>query len=270
MPLIRFPTVKGLVYTIDLTKIADRENPRTVEAAVFSTTYFTGGYTVDWGDGSSDTYTTEAYPEHTYAEGAGDIFTVVIRSATGKLPFCKWLKANSAAEESNPSTAVTRAIVSFDHFAGSLPGTTVSLGAVFRGCRNLEYMDTRYVGYYAASTLVNACDNCNSLEQSAESFCFSFSSSVTGAGALFNNCRKLQGELPADFLDGLTACAQFNNTFYYCQSLDGAPYVFWKADGSLDTDKFPSLTSAANCYSNCKNTLRAQVPTDYGGTMTVS
>ena len=63
---------------------------------------------------------------------------------------------------------------------------------------------------------------------------------------------------------------RFNNAFYACTMLTGKAYVFWKADGSLDTDKFPNLIGGGGAYYNCFGLNLAEIPTAYGGTMTVS
>ena len=101
-------TPKGLVYTIDLSKIADRANPRTVEAPIY------GGIQeptiIEWGDGTSDTVTTGSFPTHTYAEGTGNIFTVTLRSATGHLPDLI-LSQGDQYNSTSPNANVTLAVI---------------------------------------------------------------------------------------------------------------------------------------------------------------
>ena len=80
----------------------------------------------------------------------------------------------------------------------------------------------------------------------------------------------MSGDIPAGIFAQNTQALSFNATFYWCTVLTGAPFVFWKQDGSLDTDKYPSLEDGSNCYGHCSDALKAQVPTAYGGTMTIN
>ena len=295
MPLIRFPTPTGLVYTIDLTKIADRENPRTVEAPIFGNTANTP-FTVDWGDGTSTNFAAGAntFPTHEYAQGAGDVFTVVIRSANGNLPRIGYIPGQAASNANN----LTYAVTSVDHFGGQTGGgTTLTYNYVLFSAANVTYCDPRLAGQQNLNDLYKFFQN-SGLNQPIESFCFDFAvlcSQYTFATAFSNtkvygvitsglfrhcalaeqfssafiNCTGLTA-IAADAFDNCASITYLSQTFYGCSGIHGAPYIFWKADGSLDTDRFPNLTNGNNCYSGCSAALRAQVPTEYGGTMTVS
>lgn len=294
---------KGLRYTIDLSKIADRANPRTVEAP--SMEYATEPYTVDWGDGVTDEFDTSSagYPAHTYAEGAGDVFTVVIRSATGHLPMIRFRAYSSSGAD---IYAVTKAAVSIDHFAGESIEYNINTGSrTFANCSNLRYIDTRVVCKADRLTFNQHLENCENLEQDIRTFCFDFCNVAAPFVALFNSCGKLFGTLPRRFFAGAISASNMASVFVGCVSITGAlpddvidyspgitsirymfyrctgitaPFVFWNADGSLNADKYPALADATatdsratqDVYANCSAALRAQVPTAYGGTMTVS
>ena len=262
---------KGLRYTIDLTKIADRANPRTVEAP------FAGQFTeptfIEWGDGTTTlvpiTQTGEV--SHTYPDGTGDNFTVVIRSATGHLPKIAF-NQNPAAQ--SPSLNVSYATVSIDHFAGWLGNNSLANGSCIRTCYNVKYVDPRYLGSpkwnalaYAAG-IISSVGSEMALEQPIESFCFDFTALVNASG-LFSNCIHLTGNVWPEILATATLSVNFSYIFHRCVNLGGEPFVFWKADGSLDNDKFPSLVAGASAYTGTSEALRAKVPTSYGGTMTV-
>ena len=266
MPLIRFPTPAGLVYTIDLSKIADRENPRTVEAPV-------GGeiqepVVIEWGDGSSEVVSSGTFPVHTYTDGTGDVFTVTLRSATGHLPFCYF---NTDGKDMEPTAAaITTALISIDHFAGWMGNNSLrSYGSGIRHTINLEYVDPRIVGLPKYSRLANALQY-SGIEQPLRSFCFDFVTQSDSFAATFYRCYGISGPMPSDLFDQHKLVTTFSQTFGYCSGLTGAPYIFWKADGSLDTDKFPILSTGTNAYMECSAAIRAQVPAVYGGTMTVS
>lgn len=325
MPLIRFPTVKGLVYTIDLSKIADRENPRTVEAPI-------GGdiqepTVIDWGDGSSEVVSSGTWHEHTYANGAGDVFTVTLRSATGHLPFCYF---NTDGKDTEPTAAaITTALISIDHFAGWMGNNSLrSYGSGLRHTINLEYVDPRIVGLPKYSRLGNALQG-SGITQRAESFCLAFLTQCSVFQAAFSQS-ELQGKIThdlfgdnttaadlsacfyetniesiesgaftgcpnitnlanlahatpvthiaSDAFDGLTILASIRYIFRNCGQLSGSPYVFWSETETVDSERFPALATAyasnpnavEQAYYGCPLAIREQVPTAYGGTMTVN
>lgn len=320
MPLIRFPTVKGLVYTIDLSKIADRANPRTVEAPIQAIGTFPEPITIDWGDGVVETIASaESRPSHEYS--AVGKYTVTIRSVTGNLPRISVNKGQTI----NDVTNTTYAIVSLDHFGGQINNSNRQIYLyIFFNTVNMTYCDPRIIapGY---GDLYKCFQN-SGIEQPLASFCLDFcaldssytfdsafqNTKVNGPipGGFFKNavsaqrfsstfsgCNYLTGPIPKGLFDncvsatiinstfsdcsGLTSIpddlfdncpniTSFINAFRRCTALAGEPYVFWNADGTINTDKFPSLTAenAGNCYA--QSSLIAKVPTAYGGTMTVS
>ena len=193
------------------------------------------------------------------------------------------------------------AVVSVDHFAGETGNAERSGGYLFRNCMNVKYIDTRLAGspYYNSFFAAFACYPVageSSLEQPIGSFCFDFCTAVTGFTVTFYRATKIHGDIPEGFFDNVTlantfeavfqstgiesvpatlfdqckAITSLGSIFRTCEQLTGAPYIFWKPDGSLDTDKLPNLSSGTSAYLGCSAELRAQVPTAYGGTMTVS
>lgn len=272
MPLIRFPTVKGLVYTIDLSKIADRENPRTVEAPIHG--YYSEDIVIDWGDGTSENLAKNGsglnngpqYPSHTYADGTGDKFTVVIRSVKGGVPVIYF---NNTAYASNPERNVTYAVVSIDHYGAHCDAITTR-NNVAKRCYNLKYIDTRICG---ETTMNNAPFMCamSGIQQPIESFCLDFAIGIQDFGSVFIGCTGLTGAIPETFLNNCVSISGLAQIFSGCTRLT-APYVFWDAAGEIDTAKFPNLVKsrAAATYSGCTGMDLSQIPTHYGGTMTVS
>lgn len=296
---------KGLRYTIDLSKIADRANPRRVEAPIYEAGY-PEPVTIEWGDGTSEILNISSgkFPTHTYADGTGDVFTVKLRSATGKLPYIAF---NGGQSSNIPSLiSLSTAVVSVDHYAGMMSlGSLVYGGYLYRNCANLKYVDTRLAGSYQWDNLYYFCGchgsgspHAGEIEQPIESFCFDFSTNCTTLSGAFVRQLKLKSGIPQGFFDRCGHIIYFNSTFYSCAvtsvpsdlldkctsvsdigslfrnntDMTGAPYIFWKEDGSIDTDRFPDLTAekAADCYLGCSDAIRAQVPEAYGGTMTVS
>lgn len=300
---------KGLVFTVDLSKLTNRELPegsemtldeyrRTVEAPISSALpQFQEPIFIEWGDGTTSIAdSTATLPvTHTYAESG--VYKVVMRSATGHLPYIRFSNGDSASA-TVPSYNLTLAVVSIDHFSGTIGSNSAGTGgALVRIATNLEYIDTRLSGNNKWSGIGLSHKNCP-LNQPIGSFCFDFLTQCTNAegafigcaniygpipkgfmdglisvGVLsyfFNGCRNITGELPQDLLDKCISITALASIFSSCQGLTGRPYIFWKEDGSLDTDKFPNLTAATNAYAWCLTALRAQVPEAYGGTMTTS
>lgn len=293
---------KGLRYTIDLSKIADRENPRTVEAPMRGGEFqLTEEFFIDWGDGNTTEVPvgTTVIPTHTYADGAGDVFQVVLRNTRGQLPKIAVTETSAGTEGTNPTKNLTLAIISVDHFAGVMGASTSSLGIAFYHCANLKYIDTRIAGGSNITGLNSAFSRCTALEQPIKSFCLDFLSEVVSSYNAFG-FTKIYGDIPDGFMDGLVRLSNAGYTFRDCgqitympvglldkcvslsdttymflncnhQSLV-SPCVFWKEDWTIDSDKHPSLTAekTAGTFAGCNATLRAKVPTAYGGTMTVS
>lgn len=267
--LIRFPTTKGLVYTIDLSKIADRENPRTVEAPLFN--LWRDDVYIDWGDGTTERLAARNdnyYPAHTY-EGTENIYKIVIRNYNGNLPTITFCHSSDGWNVEEPTLNLTRAVVAVDHFAGIIGrGQLNGMGNhIARKCINMEYLDPRLPGLYIW-TNYDSGFNSAILNQPAASFCLSFATSAQTTTSLFR-LTKINGDLPEDFLSTMAVNSSVVNMFYGCTELT-SPYIFWNTDGTIDNEKMPSLANGGGCYAGCSDALRAQVPTAYGGTMTVS
>ena len=294
MPLVRFPTPTGLVYTIDLTKIADRANPRTVEAPIGGN--FIEPIIIDWGDGTVEKYSTGTFDSitHTYA-GTDNVFTVTIRSVTGKLPWIKFSNGYQATEYLNPTRSITHAVTSIDHVSGTFGNQNVTYIIPFcNGCINLTYADTRLFGAMNYHFLTSVCRDCWNLEQPIHSFCFDFCAAdaagtfsttfykcgklygelsplmfsnlanITGSLAeMFRDCVSITGDIPSTLFDVCRGITNVNGAFRGCTGLT-APYKFWEKDYAA------SITNSANCYAGCTGMDLTQVPTAYGGTMTVS
>lgn len=263
MPLIRFPTPAGLVYTIDLSKIpADRENPRTVESPLVRG--WVDPVYVDWGDGTTELLpvTTESNYSHTYPEGSGEVFTVVIRSVRGRIPHCYF--SQDISQTQNPTFALTSALISIDHFAGMFgPGNPYTSYGFCANARNLEYIDTRVIGGTTVNDLTGTFRFCSKLKMSMESFCFDF---CAFGGNNFSNafglCIELTGAIPEGMFDNAVNCITVANMFSGCAKLT-APYKFWESSYAA------AISSTSGCYNACTGMDLTQIPSAYGGTMTV-
>lgn len=293
MPLGR-SIVKGLVYTIDLTKLADRELPsgstqtleeyrRTVEAPVSG---YREPFVIEWGDGTSNTYTsTVNLPTHTYANNAGNVFQVIVRSVSGRMPGLPF----SGDSTDTPEKKITVAVTGIDHFAGTIGADTVrSYYGAFRNTVNLRYYDARMTALptWNAMTRVFQNSGIEQIEPNAFEFCsentnlssafqgcthltaipaglFDNQPNVNTINAVFSGCTHLTA-IPAGLFDNCVSLINTDYAFNSCSRIAGEPYAFWNQSYAAN------ITTKSNTYRNCSGALKAQVPEDYGGTMTVS
>ena len=221
--LIRFPTPKGLKYTIDLANIAHRTAPRTVEAPIEG--WIAEPTVIDWGDGTTETVQpgSAAFPTHTYAEGQ-DVFTIVIRSATGHLPKIRFA-ANSYDSDQPEKFAITKAVTAISHFAGEQGTSTVLVVHMLcKGASSLTYVDPRYAGYYKYSALMQVFSGCSSLAQDIKTFNFSFADQAEelAFNATFFNCTGLTGSIPEGLFANNTLAKSFSMVFRGCTGLTGS------------------------------------------------
>ena len=221
--LIRFPTPKGLKYTIDLANIAHRTAPRTVEAPIEG--WIAEPTVIDWGDGTTETVQpgSAAFPTHTYAEGQ-DVFTIVIRSATGHLPKIRFA-ANSYDSDQPEKFAITKAVTAISHFAGEQGTSTVLVVHMLcKGASSLTYVDPRYAGYYKYSALMQVFSGCSSLVQDIKTFNFSFADQAEelAFSATFFNCSGLTGSIPEGLFANNTLAKNFWMVFRGCTGLTGS------------------------------------------------
>lgn len=287
--MLLMPTPKGLVFTVDLSKLEGRENPRTVEAPIVTSGSYPEPIFVDWGDGSApEQISSGAWPSHEYA--AEGVYTITIRTVTGHLPDIMFTSNTSVDEEAEKG--VTDAIVSVDHFSGWIGNQTSRIYRyVMMNTVNLKYFDARIFGQCTWTNLQRALDNCGSV-QPFRSMCFDFCDSLSTLYVAFRNS-KMTGPLPNrmfancpvgsfsecfrgclnltyipnDLLGDTSTVTSMSGTFRGCSNPDLTdPFVFWKDDGTVDANRFPSLNVTSYCYTACNESLRAKVPEAYGGT----
>ena len=203
---------KGLVLTVDLSKIAGSANPRTVEAPLFSD--YQEPFVIDWGDGTSsvvDSFT--QFPAHTYS-GTETVYRITIRSLNGRLP-------NVRAYASNRN--ITAALVSVDYFNGSTGNyqTLNNTNCNFQNCSNVKYVDPRLCGQWNIGNLASWFQT-SGLSQPVESFCFDFCDSVTTISGLFNGS-KITGAIPPGLFDNCKSVTSVRNAFKGCSFLPPPP-----------------------------------------------
>lgn len=244
----------GLVYKIDLSKIADRENPRTVEAPIYVSGSYPEPVIIDWGDGSSEVISSGAWPTHTYA--ADGVYTVTLRTATGHLPRLVFA-TDSATVEKNLTLAVT----AIDHFGGTVTYPSNSDAdrrqtALCRNTANLNYADPRIAAVPEVSGLLGAFA-ASGIAQPLDGFCFDFMTMVADIRNLFSNAVNAYGKaprLPEHATNILSAFAFTQITDF--EPLPSNVQVIGSVFRATQITRFPeiptTLTNCSYCFEGCE------------------
>lgn len=257
MPLGRSIT-PGLVFTVDLSKLADdnRENPRTIQAPFGETS---GGHPepmiIDWGDGSNpEIVSSDGWPAHTY-EVSGNVFTVTVRTTTGKFPVIRFCNStNSTSGENPPTYNITWAVVAIDHFYGEYQKQT-NFAACLKETKNLKFVSPGLLYAPNASSL-NYYMMRSGISQPLESLTLAFNTRLSSYGTnyVFYGCSGLTGSIPGYLLPRGTSHTGCASLFANCTGLTG----------SIPTDLFrynTAVTTFANCFNSCSG-LTGSIPAD--------
>lgn len=238
---------KGLRFTVDLSKITARENPRTIQLPVSTTGNFPEPLIVDWGDGNVEVISSgggTGWNTHTYAAGAGDVFTVVVRCATGHFPYVRFaMLVSNASDDLTPTHNITLAVTSVDHFAGVSTTANASTGvggSLFKEAANVKHVDPRLVGQNDYTSLLH-CFTRSGIEQPLESFCLHFCTKLTVITSAFFGTSATH--VPGDLFRGLEEVTKANGVFAYC------PHIATIGAGLFDD--MTALTDAGNMFSSC-------------------
>lgn len=251
--LTRFLSPKGLVYTIDLSKIADRENPRTVEAPFATTANYRGPVIVDWGDGSEpDVFTSGYFPPHEYEQEG--VYRVVIRAENGLLPPISFNTHYSSEAQTNPAKNITWAVTSIDHFAGMSWDNIIGIVVYCTGCKNLKYVDPRIIGMPNRTAAYWSVAYCPNLEQPIGSFTCEFMqlTSINALNGMFAISPKLNGELNGRMFAGQNPPGSISALFNGCSGITGS------IPGELFSS-FTQATGASSIFQNCSG-LTGSIP----------
>lgn len=240
----------------------------------------TGGFTVDWGDGTTDTWASGATAEHQYAYSDVDLtsttlgYKVALVKVTSTTPANAWSAFTLQTRHSSLSVVHDPGWLDFNIQAPSLTdltiaastsgtqtvrlgmlwgstfgalGTLSSLAYAFYNCWSLTRAPSLPSGFNAS--LANAFQNCTSLTQ-PPALPAGFNSSLSFT---FQNCSALlRGPaLPAGF--NSTMASAFGN----CQSLIEAPALPAGFNSSL-----------ANVFDGCRSLTQApELPAGFNSTM---
>lgn len=198
----------------------------------------TGGYTVDWGDGTSVNYasTASSYKQYDFDVVSGtptsEGYKQVLITITPQIPantvtFINFQQKHNLAGLSNYPQAFQDIII-------SLPGITgITLGSSGTSTHAYAYLE-RVQLIASALTSYNALFGDMIRLQSAS---VASSATITNTGYMFSNCVKLQS---APFVD-LTAVTTATYMFAKCRYLKSLPYA------SITT----AITNATSMFQYC-------------------
>ena len=186
---------------------------------------------IDWGDGTTDTYTTTAsYPYHTYAT-AGN-YTVVAQGKMNAL--------NSNASSSRASKIITKLVR-----IGKEMGVTSMLSAFQAQNLLIEITPKALDGCTEVTDCSSVFWGCKSLQSIPEGL-FDNCPEVTSFRGAFYGCWALQ-TISEGLFDKCTEVETFEKVFTNCTSLKTIPEGLF--------DKCTKVTSFAEAFNGCKSLI---------------
>ena len=243
---------------------------------------YSNNYVVDWGDGTVETYTSEAFPSHEYKNTAEETYTVRISGTVKHFGYVDFGEPGADSEYSTFVKYLTKLVswgeveaerYAFAHcrnLAGAIPApqentfkATKHLSLLFYNCESLEgpipgNLFDNALNIEDASYLFSECKN---LTGSIPEGLFDNFGKVTDFAAIFNNCEKLEGPIPYALFDNCTNVETFSYAFAGTTNLSGSipnglfassnkatrfMYVFYNSgvEGQIPQDLFDGCTEA--------------------------
>jgi len=170
-------------------------------------------YSVYWGDGTSDNYTVEAFPTHTFAE-AGE-YTIIIE---GNVDTFGYYKLDVPLENNLYSDYYTFT----KYLKGIKNWGNIGLRRIgFAHCSNLSGTIPEATGFANLTSVENMFLNCTGLTEPIQANFLAEAKEITSAKAMFKNCINLKGTIPMDFFKNNTKIKTFESTFENCQNITG-------------------------------------------------
>lgn len=240
--------------------------------------------TVNWGDGSTDTYTTGASWTHTYTSSGSK--RIVVRSENGYLPYIYFNVMNEVLLSVDwadaywydwDGSAITDVNEGFSDASAltNVPGSFYArnnisdFGLCFDGCSSLTSIPDDFFTYSTSITRISSCfKNCSSLENIPSSLVGKLSANANVVQCC-EGCSSLTS-IPTRLFDGLSSTTDFTKCFKGCSSLTSIPerlfedassatdfsYCFNGCSGltEIPSDLFKNTTSATNfsyCFAGC-------------------
>ena len=213
-------------------------------------TYSTNNYTVDWGDGTSNTYTTAAFPTHTYTNTAEATYTITIRGSVNRFGYNNIGTPTVTNSYSNYYT-YTQYLTKLVQW-GELGATQYG----FANCENLigEIPEPTVNSFANVTSFYYTFYSCSGLTGSIPAELFANCPNVTTFGSTFNCCSGLTGEIPAELFANCPNVTDFSWTFNNCSKLTG----------EIPAELFancPNVTTFGSTFNGCSG-LTGEIPAE--------
>jgi len=219
--------------------------------------------TVDWGDGTVETFTTTGTKTRTYAS-AGN-YTVKISgsfSANGRIRLGTTTAEKSRVQSTSVIPIIPRLTLAGGMFAGCTALTTIPVSLFannsainnfsncFNGCTSLNTIPAGLFSTNTAVTDFNNCFNGCTTLTTIPAGLFVNNAAVTNFSSCFNGCTTL-ASIHAGLFSTNTAAIDFNNCFRSCAALVSIP------TGLFDNNT--AVNNFASCFSNCTSLVSIPV-----------
>ena len=257
-----------------------------IDDELFGVTYAHNVYgfigTIDWGDGTTDTYDKLiAFPSHDYAV-KGDFIVTAIGSCEGlmSIPYdengpvykdveLNFSKAVQSRKVADPETeAISNAFITdiihigkdmgiidmFGAFTGQVKLTEIPEG-IFDGLTEVNTFDVTFEGCTGLTSIPTGLfDNCTKVTSFISTFgmctgltdipqgLFDKCTEVTDFSSIFSECTKLTS-IPTGLFDKCTKVTSFNSTFGMCTGLTSIPQGLF--------DNCPEVTDFNGVFQYC-------------------
>lgn len=199
----------------------------------------TPNITVDWGDGTIETFTTTGVKNHSY---------VVAKSYTVKI-LGSFASDGNIQISTNPSfVRTTSAIPPISGWRITGADLTGPFYRTFYNCSNLTYIPSNLFMYYPNIRIVcfsQTFQGCSSLRQIPPDL-FKYNTLInSGFNSTFNGCTSLK-EIPSDLfryntqINAVADIGVFYNTFYNCSGLTTLPEDLFRYNTLITTYAFYS------------------------------
>ena len=179
--------------------------------------YASNSYIVDWGDGTIEEYTSEAFPTHEYKNTSETTYTIKIAGTVQQFGYLGDAVPESTGDNENYYT--------FTQYLTKLIrwGELYAYRYGFSKCTNLggtipSPSENSFVKVYS---MANLFDGCSSLTGTIPEDLFTNTPEVDSFTFTFKGCTRLEGTIPAGLFNGATVAEDMYGVFMDCTGLEG-------------------------------------------------
>ena len=223
--------VAGLDFTINTNNTeVGSSNSNQYRLPLMSTGTYS--FTVNWGDGNSDTITTWNQTETTHTYASSGTYSV---SMSGTIDHISWVSQDGTSKINDNDRAKVLDISDWGN-------ATVYLNEpVFDGCSNLDITTTSAPSFGSKALIIGAFRLCSSLSGDLSNW-GTGASPITGSGAYFYSSVQFSN---ANFNFVFQPTGICDRSFYFCLNYNN-PLNNWDMSGVTEIDRMFFLATAFN------------------------